>query len=38
LHTGSAVVRRLLAAEEVVGTWASVDLAAAIRKLGERCP
>ena len=24
LHTGSAVVRQLLAAEEVVGTWASV--------------
>jgi len=35
LHTGSAVVRRLLAAEEVVGTLASVDLAAAIRKLAS---
>jgi hypothetical protein len=33
LHTGSAVAKQLLAAEEVVGTWASVDLAAAIRKL-----
>ena len=32
-HTGSPVVRQLLAAEEVVGTLASVDLAAAIRKL-----
>ena len=35
LHTGSAVARQLLAAEEVVGTWASVDLAAAIRKLAS---
>jgi hypothetical protein len=35
LHTGSAVVRQLLAAEEVVGTLASVDLAAAIRKLAS---
>src|ERR1700730_5598691 len=35
LHTGSAVVRQLLAAEEVVGTLASVDLAAAIRKLAR---
>ena len=32
---GSAVARQLLAAEEVVGTWASVDLAAAIRKLAS---
>ena len=31
----SAVARQLLAAEEVVGTWASVDLAAAIRKLAS---
>src|SRR5258708_28291752 len=35
LHTGSAVARQLLAAEEVVGTCASVDLAAAIRKLAS---
>ena len=35
LHTGSAVVRQLLVAEEVVGTWASVVLAAAIRKLAS---
>ena len=35
LHTGSAVARQLLAAEEVVGTLASVDLAAAIRKLAS---
>jgi hypothetical protein len=35
LHTGSAVARELLAAEQVVGTWASVDLAAAIRKLAS---
>jgi hypothetical protein len=35
LHTGSAVAKQLLAAEEVVGTWASVDLAAAIRKLAS---
>ena len=27
--------QQLLAAEEVVGTWASVDLAAAIRKLAS---
>ena len=39
LHTGAAVARQLLAvADEVVGTWASGDLAAAIRKLGQRCP
>ena len=35
LHTGSAVARQLLAAEAVVGTWPSVDLAAAIRKLAS---
>ena len=34
-HTGSAVARQLLAAEAVVGTWPSVDLAAAIRKLAS---
>ena len=36
LHTGAAVARQLLAvADEVVGTWASGDLAAAIRKLAS---
>jgi hypothetical protein len=35
LHTGSAAANQLLAAEEPVGTWASVDLAAGGGKLAS---